>query len=72
MRDGGFALAVDEPLMRRAGRAWSMVRCPDGLTTLVANLHGYDAADTHFEEGANAFGRRDAGPGAGPLCEEVA
>ncbi|MBA2360010.1 MAG: DUF2264 domain-containing protein [Actinobacteria bacterium] len=62
VRDGGFALAADEPLARRAGSAWSMVQRPDGLTSLVANLHGYDAADTHFEEGVNAFGRYSATP----------
>jgi hypothetical protein len=62
VRDGGFALAADEPLMRRAGRARSMVRCPDGLTSLVANLHGYDAADTHFKEEVKAFARYSATP----------
>ena len=62
VRDGGFALAADQPLTRRTGGVWSMVRRPDGLASLVANLHGYDTADTHFEEGINAFGHYSATP----------
>jgi hypothetical protein len=62
VRDGGFAIASPQPPEALVGDGWSLVRRADGLASLVAALHGFDAAAVHRNEGTNPFGRHSATP----------
>jgi hypothetical protein len=62
VRGGGFAIASVRPPEALAGDGWSLVRGADGLTSLVAALHGFDATAVHRSEETNPFGRYSATP----------
>ena len=74
VRDGGFAVA-DEALPEVAtGETWSLVSRRDGLTALVAALHGFDASGVARSRGTNPFGHHSATPylTAGPSASPEA
>ena len=62
VRAGGFALASPRPLEALAGDGWSLVRRADGLTSVVAPLHGFDATEVHRNEKTNPLGHYSATP----------
>lgn len=62
VRGGGFALASPRPLEALAGDGWSLVRRADGLTSVVAPLHGFDAAAVYRTEKTNPLGHYSATP----------
>ncbi|MCA2221790.1 DUF2264 domain-containing protein [Nonomuraea aurantiaca] len=62
VRDGGHAIAGEEPPTARSGELWASARRADGLVSVVRGLHGYTAAGVAAAEGANAFGRHSATP----------
>lgn len=62
VRDGGFAIADSRPLAVSAGDRWRAVQRRDGLTSLIAALHGFERAEVCHQEAANAFGRHSAAP----------
>jgi hypothetical protein len=62
VRGGGFAIASPHPPDARGGDGWSLVRRPDGLTSIVAALHGFDAAAVHRSEETNPLGHHSATP----------
>lgn len=62
LRDGGFAVASDDPLEADAGDTWALVRTSDGLTSFVAGLHGFESADVARAADVNPFGRHSATP----------
>ena len=62
LRGGGFSVASPRPPEVQMGDRWSLVRRVDGLTSIVAAVHGFEAAAVHRNEGTNPFGRYSATP----------
>ncbi|MER5184115.1 DUF2264 domain-containing protein [Streptomyces sp. NPDC002896] len=64
IREGGWALADDEPPITASGPGWGLARRADGLTSAIVGLHGWDAATSAVahETDANACGRHSATP----------
>ena len=62
VRAGGFAVADAAPPAVEVGRLWALARRPDGLTSFIAGLAGFDRADVLRLEEANAFGSHSAIP----------
>jgi hypothetical protein len=62
VRCGGFTIASPRPPEALAGDGWSLVRRADGLTSLVAALHGFDAAVVERRKGTNPLGHSSATP----------
>jgi hypothetical protein len=62
VRDGGHAIAGEEPPTARSGELWASARRADGLVSVVRGLHGYTTAGVATAAGANAFGRHSATP----------
>ncbi|MHA5047762.1 DUF2264 domain-containing protein [Streptomyces sp. SD15] len=66
VREGGWALADDAgPLAQDVGPGWARARRPDGLTSAVVALYGWDGARpgavAHARD-ANAYGEHSATP----------
>jgi hypothetical protein len=59
---GGFAIASARPPEALAGDGWALARRADGLTSLVASLHGFDAAAVQRNEKTNPLGPYSATP----------
>jgi hypothetical protein len=62
VRGGGFAIATPRPPEARTSDGWSLVRGADGLTSVVAPLHGFDATAVQRNETTNPFGHYSATP----------
>jgi len=62
LRDGGFAIASDEPPDVVANDRWCLVRRSDGLTSCIAGLHALEDHGVQHLDGANAFGSHSAAP----------
>ncbi|MEV1176335.1 hypothetical protein AB0J09_48900, partial [Nonomuraea sp. NPDC049784] len=62
VRDGGHALAGQEPPATRSEGTWAQARRADGLTSVVRGLHGYTGAGVASAHGVNAYGRHSATP----------
>jgi hypothetical protein len=63
VRDGGHAVAGDEPPETHSGAAGAVVRrSDDGLTSLVVGLHGWSRAGVRTDVEASAFGPYAATP----------
>jgi hypothetical protein len=62
VRGGGFAIASSRRPDALAGESWAQVRRADGLTSLVASLHGYDATAVQRNEKMSPFGHHSAIP----------
>jgi hypothetical protein len=66
VREGGWALADDAgPLEETTGPEWARARRPDGLTSAVVGLLGWDAPGDGLvarARGANAYGVHSATP----------
>ncbi|MYW70424.1 DUF2264 domain-containing protein [Streptomyces sp. SID8379] len=69
IRESGWAVADEQPMVAgETGDGWALARRPDGLTTVVAGLLGWEstehlgAARVVRDEGLNAFGQHSAVP----------
>jgi hypothetical protein len=62
VRGGGFALASPRPPEAFAGDGWALVRRTDGLTSVIASLHGFDSAAVQQNEQTNPLGHYSAAP----------
>ena len=61
-RAGGFAIAGPNKPTTDTGRTWASATNANGLTSLIAGLHGFNRAEVHMCSDANAFGRHAAVP----------
>jgi GT2 family glycosyltransferase len=62
VRGGGFAIASPRPPEALASDGWSLVRGADGLTSVIAPLHGFGATAVQRNETTNPFGHYSATP----------
>lgn len=62
VREGGFAVADDEPVEAGTAANEGWVRASDGLTARIVGLHGWDGARTFAYRGSNAMGEHSATP----------
>ena len=62
VRDGGFTIADDAPPETSTGAVWAAARLKNGLTSLIASLHGFGTAATRALTGTNPFGPHSATP----------
>ncbi|MFH8982994.1 DUF2264 domain-containing protein [Streptomyces varsoviensis] len=62
VREGGYAVAGDEPPQAEPGAGWALARTADGLVSAVVGLHGWANSGVHHEARANAFGPHSATP----------
>ncbi|MFC8124503.1 DUF2264 domain-containing protein [Streptomyces sp. NPDC057302] len=63
IREGGYAVADDEPPHAEQGPGWALTRTESGLTSAVVALHGWDEGTGIAREvAANAYGPHSATP----------
>jgi hypothetical protein len=62
VRDGGFAVAGDAPPEAATGHRWARAARRDGLTSLIAGLHGFGTSGVQPSEDTNPFGPHSATP----------
>lgn len=62
VREGGWAVAGDEPPESRVGARDAQVRNGDGLTATITALHGWSSAEVIPCEGSDAFAHHSAVP----------
>jgi hypothetical protein len=62
VRDGGFAVAHKLRPEGAAGSQWSSAHLPDGLTSVICGLHGFDSSGVHELTDSNPYGPRSAAP----------
>ncbi|MGI5193348.1 DUF2264 domain-containing protein [Streptomyces sp. CA-288835] len=63
VREGGYAVAAEARPTAERGSGWALARTPDGLTSVVVALHGWDEdAGIAREVDANALGPHSATP----------
>ncbi|GAA5049507.1 hypothetical protein HNP84_004260 [Thermocatellispora tengchongensis] len=62
VRDGGHALAAQEPPAAESAGVRARARRADGLVSEVRGLHGYTGAGVAAARGVNAFGSHSATP----------
>lgn len=62
VREGGYALADQDPLRADTSGTRATVRRGDGLVSAIAGLHGWTGAHVRHGYGSNAFGTHSAVP----------
>ena len=62
VRDGGFAVAADEPPELTTGPRWARAARRDGLTSLIAGLYGFTDSGVLPSADTNPIGPRSATP----------
>ena len=62
VRDGGFAIASEEPLETAMGDVWAMTDRTGELVSFIGGLYGFERGTTRAMEGANPFGPHSAAP----------